>query len=150
MFEQSVRIPARLGWGPEFALRHHVKNKAQQMFGQEGKGADRRAGIWLQVNAINTILWSCGLDNITHEGLCPLASTQPWPGYDLKGRHCIKERKEEGKGRAGPELPSCPPFHCSIHLDWALLNLRHPCSDSCASTIRSLQTGRLCLVCPQI
>lgn len=32
------------------------RNKAQQMLGQEGKNTERRAGIWPQVDAINTIL----------------------------------------------------------------------------------------------
>lgn len=32
------------------------KNKAQQMLGQEGKGTEKRTGIWPQVDAINTIL----------------------------------------------------------------------------------------------
>lgn len=32
------------------------RNKAQKMLGQEGKGTERRTGIWPQVDAINTIL----------------------------------------------------------------------------------------------
>lgn len=113
MLGQSVassgKVPSHLVWRPWVcSLAPCTEIKLSKWL--EGKGTERRAGIWPQVDAINTILLFCGLGNIPQQGLCPSASglhqrpTQPWLWHNYKRWHCIKGRKEKGKRRTGPEL----------------------------------------------